>query len=180
MVEIDAVLEVVRRRAQQTIGPVPVVVLGSGASADHGLPLMGHIANHLQRMELPENTTEEQTAIWNSFLGSLETTDLESALNKVDLSEDIHSALVLSTRALFSKADEETMLRILSKADRPPLSALLRRLFDSTHMSVDVITTNYDRVVEYAANVSGFSFSTGFSFGALRRRESEKWKAYRN
>ncbi len=55
-------------------------------------------------------------------------------------------------------------------ADSSPLTRLFKHLFASVHMTVDVITPNYDRLAEYAADAGEFSHFTGFSYGYLQSR----------
>jgi hypothetical protein len=43
-------------------------------------------------------------------------------------------------------------------------------LFTSTHTEIDVITPNYDRIAEYAADMGDMCHYTGFGYGHLRRR----------
>ena len=68
------------------------------------------------------------------------------------------------------------------------LTALLRYLLRSTHQSVSVVTTNYDRLAEYASDSAGIGHFTGFSQGYFRSfesvnrikqtRQAEIWKVH--
>lgn len=51
-----------------------------------------------------------------------------------------------------------------------PLSRVYRHLFDSTHNSIHVVTPNYDRLAEYAADAADVSTFTGFNYGYLQSR----------
>jgi len=53
-----------------------------------------------------------------------------------------------------------------------PLSQLFTHLFQSVHRVLHVVTPNYDRLVEYAADHAGFQHDTGFSWGYLRHRRT--------
>jgi hypothetical protein len=51
------------------------------------------------------------------------------------------------------------------------LRSLFRGLFRSTNRNIQVVTTNYDRVAEYAADSGGYIHNTGFLPGYLRRAD---------
>src|ERR1022692_1975538 len=48
------------------------------------------------------------------------------------------------------------------------LSALLKYLLRTTPLKIQVVTTNYDRIAEYACDVANATFDTGFRGGYLQ------------
>lgn len=52
------------------------------------------------------------------------------------------------------------------------LGKLLAKLLSSTINEVNIVTTNYDRVIEYTCNSSGILFQAGFSPGYIQKWES--------
>jgi SIR2-like domain len=52
-----------------------------------------------------------------------------------------------------------------------PVSKLFQRLFQSSNTTINIVTTNYDRVAEYASDTAGLSHSTGFVPGYIQARE---------
>jgi len=60
-----------------------------------------------------------------------------------------------------------------------PLARLYRHLFNSTNRTISVVTPNYDRLAEYAADRAGYCHHTGFSYGYLRQRQSGSRLSFR-
>jgi hypothetical protein len=58
---------------------------------------------------------------------------------------------------------------LVSRKTHLPLSDLFTHLFRSTHRTISVVTTNYDRVAEYAAEFASYEFFDGFTNRHFRR-----------
>ncbi len=150
----------------------PVIVLGSGASIPAGLPSMDALASHLKCTMKAEMSTGPDEELVNQFIDELSDKDLESALQEVNLNERLSSHVVKQTWELVCAADVDVFDAVLQNANHLPLAKLYRYLFNSTHRRVSVVTTNYDRLAEYAADAAGYCHYTGFGYGHLRRRQS--------
>jgi len=74
------------------------------------------------------------------------------------------------TRNYLLPSDMSAFSALLSNRRAFPLTRLYHHLFASTHRTIDVITPNYDRLAEYAADAGEFSHFTGFSYGHLQTR----------
>ena len=112
--------------------------------------------------------------LWNDFLEQLRIKDLESALQAVKLSDRLSDHVVEQTWERTAAADARLFERTLGDENLLPLVRLYRHLFSSTNRTLSVVTPNYDRLAEYAADLAGFCHYTGFSYGYLRRRQSGK------
>ncbi|GAB3377814.1 SIR2 family protein [Massilia agri] len=156
--------------AQDCVGYSPLILLGSGASAGHGIPGMWHLGEHLTNSVLPDGLTDTDKKGWESFLNLLPTTDLESALTNVTLTARMTTHVVTSTWDYLNKYDINVFERVCSDRRYLPLTKLYQHLFRSTNKEVQVVTPNYDRLAEYAAEAGGFTAYTGFSFGYLGSR----------
>lgn len=158
--------ELAIRIASDCITEVPVMVLGSGASCAYGIRGMYPLSKYLIEQVTPN---ENDVECWDSFKTELEQhSDLEEALQKVTVSDHLHRQIVVHTRQMILD-DERSIYDGLVTGDTAlGLSRLFRQLFQSTHRVLDVVTTNYDRLVEYAACQAKFRCNTGFSDGALR------------
>ena len=54
--------------------------------------------------------------------------------------------------------------------EKPPaLSRLLSYIFNSTQAQIDIVSTNYDRIGEYAAELANFSYYKGFGSGYINK-----------
>ena len=157
--------------AQSVLSVVPVVILGSGASAAHGVPGMGALADHLTALAEPADWTAAEAEEWARFITHLQSgVDLETALQAVRPSERQTQRIATETRAFLLPADQRVFKSLLANRRALPLASLYRHFFNSTHTAVNVVTPNYDRLAEYAADAAEVSTFTGFGYGYLRPR----------
>jgi hypothetical protein len=77
---------------------------------------------------------------------------------------------VRNTWSYLNAADISVFHQIVGKRNLLPLSRLYQHLFRSTSLELQVVTTNYDRLAEYAAEAAGYYAYTGFSYGMLGHR----------
>lgn len=157
---------------QRCLKASPVVVLGSGASVPYGLPSMTALAEHLKVSIRANDLTPSEQALWAQFSALLDTKDLESALHALTLNEKISDQIAEKTWELINAADAAVLSKLLEDENHLPLTRLYRHLFNSTNRTISVVTTNYDRLAEYAADLAGFHHNTGFSYGYLRHRQA--------
>lgn len=156
----------------------PVIVLGSGASIPHGIKGMDDLATWLNNnVEVADGAEAEA---WALVRKALEDGDhLEGALEKNVLPESLVVKVVRSTWD-FIAIDDYTLLKSAINAEIIfPLQTLFSGLFRSTSRNLHVITTNYDRVVEYAADSGGYIHHTGFLPGYLRRSDGAENLTFR-
>ena len=165
-------IEFAIEECQKCLQASPVIVLGSGASVPVGLPGMDALANHLKCSMKAKMGTGPDEELVKKFVSRLVDIGLESALQEVNLNERLSDHIVKETWELICKADLNAFDAVLHNTNHLPLARLYRHLFNSTHRTISVVTTNYDRLAEYAADASGFCHYTGFSYGHLRRRQS--------
>ena len=160
----------------------PVIVLGSGASVRHGLPTMDQLKDAIVTAvdPLPRSSAAEEVA-WDAFKAILaskdpatgQAVDLESALQRAPLHDHpaLHDAVIQATWTRVAGDDQKAFVRFLADflaGREPPLARLFRFLLDSQHRRVTVVTPNYDRLAEYAADIAGFCHRTGFGSGHIR------------
>ena len=167
--------------AQECISHAPVIVLGSGASAAHGVPSMPQLRTHLMTSPLPGGLGERDATVWREFLHHVETLDLEAALTAVQLTDALMHHVVHTTWDLLAPADQRIFDQIVRDRQFLPLTPLFQHLLKSTHAEIDVVTPNYDRLAEYAADAGGLCHFTGFGHGHLRLRyQDHPLKFYQN
>lgn len=163
-------IEQVAKLAQEIVNASsqPTLVVGSGLPAAYGVRGMSGLADHLVAEIKPE---DGETQVWSDFRKALEKVDLEQALQRVAMPDGLHSRVLQCTRDVIAKDDLAVLRRVIDQKVRLSLSKLFTHMFNSTHRVVHVITTNYDRLIEYAADDAGFIHDTGFSPGYLRKRD---------
>jgi hypothetical protein len=167
----DAKNEILRK-TQEIINRVPTLVVGSGASAALGIPGMHSLQQHLAHMITPE--TQEEQELWTKFIQESAATDLESALQKISLNPKIEKQVVRTTHQYIYQNEIPIVQRLVNREKELPLTFLYNHLFRSTHRRIDVVTPNYDRLAEYAADMAGYACSTGFSYGHIQHWYGER------
>ena len=156
--------------AQECISKSPVIILGSGASAAYEIPGMPALKEHLLTVACPTSSTSEDIEKWAKFQTKLSTTDLETALDDILLPEVLTSFVVESTWDYLAPFDYKVFERAIVDRHLFPLTKLFLHLFNSTQREVHVVTPNYDRLAEYAADAGNLSHYTGFNYGHIRTR----------
>lgn len=172
--------ENVREKAQQCFQKFPTIILGSGASADYGLPITGdlkeHITTKVEKMITVQKEKKENRD-WRTVLEVLKSeTYLENALDAMPIMKlDYISEIVQWTWDCINSKDIKVMRRMISKGTNFYIGDLLSGMFESSWQQAHVITTNYDRVVEYACSSKGIPVRTGFPQGY-----PQKWEIFRH
>lgn len=155
--------------AQECVSEAPVIILGSGASASYGIPGMPALRSHLLKTR-PVGAASTDLAAWQQFLDRLSTVDLETALTEIHLPISMTRHVVESTWDFLVPHDLRLFDSVVRNKGILSLTRLYRHLFQSTHNKIDVITPNYDRLAEYAADAGEMCHYTGFGYGHLRLR----------
>ena len=169
MEEATAV-EMVAKLAQKCFASNPVVVLGSGASIPHNLPGMSELQAALVA-NIHTSTSEEEIA-WKAVQDALNAGDhLEKALTNTMLPASLVIKIIQATWSCINLKDRDVYLRALAGTETFPVSKLFQRLFHSSNTFINVVTTNYDRIAEYASDTAGLIYSTGFVPGYIQTRE---------
>lgn len=163
--------EILNERAQACITATPVIILGSGASIAAGIPGMGQLRDHLLALPDPIGFTDAELEPWNQFKEALsKNPNLEAVLHEINLPDVLDDLIVDATWEYLQPYDISAFNKMLSQTKKLPLTILFQHLLRSTNTEIDVVTPNYDRVAEYAADMGEIYHETGFSYGHMRRR----------
>ncbi|NNN70830.1 SIR2 family protein [Vibrio sp. 3-2(1)] len=159
-----------QKQAQEYYGKAPVIIMGSGASAAHGMSGMWALAKHLIAQTDVSGLSDPELEVWEHFCQVLDSgIDLESALHQVATSEELTSRIVKATWSLINSEDIEIFQKSLQDSGMFSLSRLLEHMFRSSIRKINIITTNYDRLVEYACDHMRIHHYTGFTHGFFRQ-----------
>lgn len=162
--EKEGQIQNLARSSQRFLSERPVVVLGSGATVPHGLPSMASLADELLF------TIDGEPEGWKEFSRYLaKTKDLEQALHAVAVPEETLDLLVKRTWEIITYKDLAFYDQVLAGLSEFPLAALFKYLLRTVDAKVEVVTTNYDRLVEYAANSVDAYVSTGLTPGWVQK-----------
>ncbi|KAB1062106.1 SIR2 family protein [Salibacter halophilus] len=151
------------KRIQGFVEGVPLIVLGSGATVPYGLPTMSQLAEQLETEINFNSDDRDNYEVWNEFKNKLQKTgDLETALQETRVTEAILKRVIKCTWNFVNEADKKAFDKIISNPQEFHLINLLKH-FGTSQRELRVITTNYDRLAEYASSyTNGFAY-TGFT-----------------
>jgi len=154
--------EIFLKQIQEWTNRGPAIVLGSGASAPFGLPSMWALGEYLKsEISLVDRDDIEQFENFKAQLDDLG--DLELALQAITVRPTLLSAIVNKTWELINQKNFESYEFLINNEFNFPLGDLLKHLIYPTDQKVSIITTNYDRLAEYAASSAGAFICTGYT-----------------
>lgn len=108
-------------------------------------------------------TDPEEEDNWAAFqLAMASGLDLESALHRVELSDRLEQQIVHLTRQLLMLQDTDLLHRVMRREVHLPLGTLLQFLSKTANQKIKIVTTNYDRLAEYAADQARLRTNNGF------------------
>lgn len=152
---------------QKAITDVPLLLIGSGNSISLGLPGMEELGEYLI-YSLHEKYKSD--SVWGMFYTNINSgQDLETALSEITLPPHILDEIKIETWKLISKKDIELFEKILSGSFSIPLAKLIGKLFQTYPQCLNIVTTNYDRVIEYACDTINLCTNTGFRGNYLKK-----------
>lgn len=169
-------LDKVSKQAQSYYKETPLIILGSGASAAFNMSGMWDLSQHLVKDISVDDCSSEDQSLWAEFCELLNNDiDLESALHQVTLSKELTNRVVLSTWELLVLEDLDVFNSSISNKKLFALGKLFKHMFRSTQKELNVVTTNYDRLAEYACEQENIHHYSGFSHGFSRIQVSKDY-----
>lgn len=147
---------------QEWTNRIPLVIIGSGASVPFNLPSMWVLGEYLKNnISFTEAENQHQ---FDKFKKHFDLhNDLEKTLLEIQINNTVLLEIVSKTWELINKCDLEAYQNIIIKKYELPLARLIKYLLNSSNKKLTIVTTNYDRLVEYAASLAGAFICTGFS-----------------
>ncbi len=127
-----------------------VTIVGSGLSCAEGLPGMKALAEKLKE-KIPDYINDMDEKIWENISDCLESDGLEGALLKHKPTETIESAIVKVTAEYILSEEQIVIEKCIIDGKKLKLSYLLPHISPSSLKVARIITTNYDRLIEFAA-----------------------------
>lgn len=150
-----------------------VTVVGSGLSCAEGLPGMGVLADYLQNTVAADLSSDDK-AHWAELSPLIAANGLEAALLAKPPTPTLEIAIVAKTVELIAKHEREIVAEVFAKTRTLRFTRLLKHLLKPT-TGVPVVTTNYDRLIEIAAEEADLGVDTlfvGQFAGHLNEQES--------
>jgi hypothetical protein len=163
----------VKVRLQEHLSDGLVTIVGSGLSCAEGLPGMGELATYL-RSEVGGGLTGADAAAWASAELLIATKGLEAALLAAPPTPALEAAISAATGKLIAERERAVVTEVFAGARTLRLTRLLAHLVKPP-TGLTIVTTNYDRLVEIAAEEADIGADTMFVgrfAGQLNERES--------
>jgi hypothetical protein len=150
----------------------PLVFFGSGMScALDDRFSMNQLAKILVDNVPPLLATIREKHEWKAVSDELHAgKDLESAMNSV-LDQNLVEKITEVAGGFISKASHDCCLKIVDGKSEWPAGALLKVLVDTLPEAdpiLNIVTPNYDLVMEYTCEHMGVPYTNGFSGGVIR------------
>jgi hypothetical protein len=166
-------LAALKARVQDHLRDGLVTIVGSGLSCAEGLPGMNALASHLESAfcTLPPGPLANE---WATVKASLGTKGLEQALLDFPPSADLEERIRIEVAAFVSGAEREAISEVFMNGRVLRFTRLLKHLLVPSS-GIQIVTTNYDRLLEVASEQAGLGVDTMFSgvfSGRLNERES--------
>ena len=153
--------ELFTKQLQIWTNQIPLIILGSGASVPFGLPSMWTLGDYIKKNVVL--TDPDDIAQFEEFKNHFDKDgNLESTLLSLQLRENVLHQIVINTWEIVNKIDIQLYNRLASNFDFP-LKNLISYLLDSAGRKLSIVTTNYDRLAEYASSLSKGLLCTGYS-----------------
>lgn len=156
---------------QNAVSDNPVLVIGSGASVPYNIPGMGALATALKSFfSAHAYTNPNSTKAVNEFIENLDNgMGLEEALLNIKATDEVENDIVLNVWNLVGQADREVYNRLLANEDLKLKTLLEYLIYNYPAKVSNIVTTNYDRIIEYAACQIDAYVNTGFTPSAIGR-----------
>ena len=146
-------MEDVVETAQRCFRQFPTIILGSGASAHYGLPKMCQIKQYILKQSR-EWDFKMRFAVGRCLRGQK---FLENALDELqNMNSDAYEKTII---LIWNYINSYDIMNFENwDNDEYNVGNLLLEMFESNRHSANIITTNYDRVVEYICHVNGLNY----------------------
>ena len=144
----------------------PLIILGSGSSAAYGLPLMNELSDEIRNHSNKFDATE-----FAALCNNLSSMNIEEAIDKSTLSESSLEVLRRIVWKFINERDLGLLQDIYLKKVDFALAKLLSIIIRPTPNIANIVTTNYDRLAEYATDLIRATAVTGFEGNLIRISE---------
>lgn len=141
-------IETVFKLVQKFTENPPLIVWGSGATIAFGLPSMWHLNEALKK--------------------ELKDFDITNDNLEIELGKDKYEESMPEIKKIIWDTIHEKDIQVLERVllDNPEFNgvkALIEKLIEAHPKVVNIITTNYDRVLEYILSYNNLPFTDGFN-----------------
>ena len=158
----EKTLEALTKKVQDWTNQVPLIILGSGASIPFGIPSMSELGEFLKN-NISFSEIEDQHQ-FDDFKSEFDKNkDLETTLLNIQLRDTVLDEIVCKTWSLINQKDIEFYEKLLQDNSLMSLSEFISYLLKTAQQKLTIVTTNYDRLAEYAASIANAFICNGFA-----------------
>lgn len=154
------------KRIQDIVNKNPVIVLGSGASIGYGIASMTKLSmvlsNYFTGKTYPDSKSNDAVT---AFLDNINTKKmgLEDALLDVHMPMSVENDIRECVWDEIQEEDVKVFEQVV-KGERLALADLLDyMIYNRSDQTINVVTTNYDRIAEYAVSQTSAYLNTCFT-----------------
>jgi hypothetical protein len=168
-------LDELKSYLQRHLGDGLVTIVGSGLSCAEGMPGMTELAAHL-KTDITPLISGADYDIWTKIVADLDAVGLEAALLKFPPSLTLEALITNATARIMIPAEERILKEAVSGSRVLRLTRLLKHMLKSSS-GIPIVTTNYDRLIEFAAEQAGLGVDTMFAgqyCGTLDEEQSRR------
>lgn len=152
-----------------------VTIVGSGLSCAEGLPGMAPLGEHLNFRIPLLCDSEADRDLWNILSKKIQELGLEAAFLQHPPTPTLEKHITSETAKLIAEEEEKVIKSVFKKETALRFTSLLKHILKNNN-GIPIITTNYDRLIEIAAEEAGFGVDTLFTgnfSGHLNEKESK-------
>ncbi len=169
-------IETLKKHIQEFFQEGTVTIVGSGLSMAEGIPGMVALADELQSKIPGMLSTSDDKGIWENIASDLKNgVGLEEALHNTKPSPNVEECIRKVTAVYIGDAENSLFEDIVRKGKQLRFSEYLQR-FNVRNQGMAVITTNYDRLIEYACEANDIMVDTLFVGKYISRFKPDKSK----
>lgn len=161
--QFDGIVEDIKQR-NLSRNNMPKLIVGTGLSVTYGVPGMKELAGHLEK-EINKSSSNELKTIWKKHYNDILKNGLEDGLASLIPTENILVDAIRPITARYVLESEEKLHKTILE-ENTGFCRLLNYLSGTVSVDkrlIDIMTPNYDRIIEIVCDQLGIGVITGFS-----------------
>lgn len=159
----DEIVEDIKQR-NLSRNNMPKIIVGTGLSIIYGVPGMKALAEHLGK-EIGKSSVNGLKEMWDKHYDDIKINGLEAGLASLTQAEDILVDAIKPITAKYILKSEERLHEAILE-ENTGFCKLLSYLSGTVSVSkrvIDIMTPNYDRIIEILCDKLGIGVITGFN-----------------